>query len=122
LERAALSSYSPLNRPFLLMNLYNHAEREAAQDEAIRLTDQWPNCDQERAIELYRAFKEFKGWNDPEVANHKSPRHELLYEIKRGDDKQRLTRYVQATREIEAEIERRDAEAGTQTSQGNAPL
>lgn len=98
------------------MNLYNHTEREAAQDEVIRLTDQWPNCDQERAIELYRAFKEFKGWDAPEVANHKSPRHELLYEIERGEDQQRALRYMQATQAIEAEIERRDAAAGTHIS------
>lgn len=94
-----------------MLNLYNHAEREALQDEIIRLTDQWPHCDQERAIELQRAFNDFTGWDDPEIAKWESPRHELLYEIKRGDP-ERKAHYTQAHQAIQDEIKRRDAAAG----------
>jgi hypothetical protein len=89
------------------MNLYNQEENEALANEIITLTDQWPNCDQERAIELQTAFNEFSkngGAHWPETLEIQ-PRNELIYAIKR--DIPRATHYMQSVNEINAEIERR---------------
>ncbi len=42
------------------MNLYNQAENEALADELVSLTDKWPDCDQERAIELQGRLTSFR--------------------------------------------------------------
>jgi hypothetical protein len=89
------------------MNLYNQEENELLANELIALTDQWPNCNQERAIELQVAFNEFSkngGTHWPEVVEIQ-PRNELIYTIKR--DIPRATRYMQSVNEINAEIDRR---------------
>ncbi|WP_345236635.1 hypothetical protein [Hymenobacter saemangeumensis] len=85
------------------MNLYNQAENEALGDELVLLTDKWPDCDQERAIELQEAFDEFSrqgGWHFPEVAEIRS-RSGLIYVIKRNPE--RAARYIAAHITISAE-------------------
>jgi hypothetical protein len=89
------------------MNLYNQEENETLTNELIALTDQWPTCDQKRAIELQTAFNEFSkngGAHWPEVVEIQ-PRNELIYAIKR--DIPRATRYMQSINAINAEIDRR---------------
>ena len=92
------------------MNLYNQAENEALGDELVILTDKWPDCDQERAIELQEAFDEFSrqgGWHFPEVAEMR-PRSGLIYAIKRNPE--RAARYIAAHIALTAETARRREE------------
>ncbi len=89
------------------MNLYNQAENEALADELVSLTDKWPDCDQERAIELQEVFDEFSrqgGWHFPEVTEI-GPRSVLIYAIKRNPE--RAARYIAAHITITAETARR---------------
>ncbi len=89
------------------MNLYNQDENEALANELVGLTDQWPNCDQERAIEIQMAFNEFSkngGTHWPEVVEVR-PRNELMYTIKR--DIARATHYMQSVNAINGEIDHR---------------
>jgi hypothetical protein len=95
------------------MDLYNRTENAALGDELIVLIDKWPDCDQERAIELQRAFNEFTdkgGWDDPEVKKW-GPRDGPIYIIKRDPNPQRQIHYKQASDEIQAEIGRRDGKS-----------
>jgi hypothetical protein len=85
------------------MNLYNQAENEALSNELVLLTDKWPNCDRERAIELQEAFDEFSrqgGWHFPEVTEI-NPRNSLIYAIKRNPE--RAAHYIAAHISICAE-------------------
>jgi len=89
------------------MNLYNQAENEALGDELVALTDKWPDCDQERAIELQEAFDELSrqgGWHFPEVTEI-SPRSGLIHAIKRNPE--RAARYIATHITITAETARR---------------
>lgn len=92
------------------MNLYNQAENEALGDELVILTDKWPDCDQERAIELQEAFDEFSrqgGCHWPE-STEVPPRSGLIYVIKR--DPERSAHYMQAHIALTAETARRREE------------
>jgi hypothetical protein len=89
------------------MNLFNQAENQTLGDELVLLIDKWPNCDQERAIELQQAFNNFSdegGWSNPEVENW-GPRDGPIYLIKR--DPERAAHFTQAMNEIQTIIGQR---------------
>jgi hypothetical protein len=90
------------------MNLANRTENAARTDELIDLIDRWPNCDQERAIELQIAFDKFSAAGsrmDPLPSGQKEHFCSLMYEIKRGDA-QRQIHFHNAHEEVMEEARR----------------